>query len=438
MTLADIRRNAIFDVVPPRATSSVAVVGLGYVGLPTAVAFTTTGRQVAGIDISNRRINAILEGDVELLEHETKSLAEALSDATLSLSLSPESLIDADVVIICVPTPIDQHAVPDLGPLRSACQMVVEHARQGQLILLTSTTYVGCTNDLLAQPLRERGLAIGKDVWLAFAPERIDPGNTVHDVRTTPRVVGGVTPDCSRRAHDVLTAVCPEVVIVSSPEAAEMTKLHENTFRSVNIAYVNELAEACRSYDLDVTEVVSAAATKPYGFMPFTPGPGVGGHCLPCDPHYLLWHLRSRQTAMPIVEAAMAAIRQRPAHITDRVMECLQLLGKSPSDARVLVWGLTYKPNVADIRESPAMQIVDDLGRRGVAPQVHDSLVPDFQANGRRYTTVANPRESSWDAVVVCTIHADDDVLWATEGLGDVSCVVDATYRLTGTRVVRP
>jgi nucleotide sugar dehydrogenase len=434
MTIAPQQAPALSGVALQGATSSVAILGLGYVGLPTALACRDVGRSVVGVDISSRRRDEIAGHNVQLLANERDSLHEALADGTFRLTGDSTVIGSANVVMICVPTPIDERFVPDLEPLAAACQSVVTNAVAGQLIILTSTTYVGCTEDLLAAPLRAKGLEPGRDVHIAFAPERIDPGNQLHDVRTTPRIVGGVSPACTRRAEAFLSQLGPKVIAVSSPQAAEMTKLHENTFRSVNIAYVNELAEACRVYGLDAAEVVDAAATKPYGFMAFYPGPGVGGHCLPCDPHYLLWDMRAQRTDMPVVEAAMAGIRRRPVAIAERVLECLLLLGIAPHEARVLIWGLTYKPNVADLRESPAVHIVAELERRGLRPSVHDSVV-SAPPVGRN---TARPDEEAWDVVVACTIHSGDDLVWATEGLGDVSCVLDATYRLDGPRVVRP
>ncbi len=232
---------------------------------------------------------------------EPRSTATGFGSEAISRSLR-----SADAVIVCVPTPVDDHRAPDLGALGSACATVVEYAQPGQLLLLTSTTYVGCTHDLLVEPLRRRGLVAGRDIAVAFSPERIDPANERYPADRVPRVVGGATASCAGRASQVVAAVAPDVHVVSSAEAAEMTKLYENTFRAVNIALANELASVSRTLNLDAMEVIAAAATKPYGFFPFYPGPGVGGHCIPCDPHYLLWQLRALHHRAPLVEEAMA------------------------------------------------------------------------------------------------------------------------------------
>lgn len=260
-----------------------------------------------------------------------------------------------------MPTPVDRHLVPDLGALSAACASVVEHAVPGQLLMLTSTTYVGTTRDLLVEPLTARGFVVGEDIFVAFSPERIDPGNARHTQDTTPRVVGGTGRETTDRAAAVLARTAPSVHVLPSPEAAEMTKLWENTFRAVNIALANEFAENCRTLGIDPIPVIEAAATKPYGFMPFYPGPGVGGHCIPCDPHYLLWQLRAERTASPVIEAAMTAIAGRPGMVVRRVRELLGERGLATVGARVLVVGIAYKPGVADLRESPALEIIEEL-----------------------------------------------------------------------------
>jgi len=423
----------------PAPAYDVAVVGLGYVGLPTALAFAAAGRSVLGLDASPARLATIAAGEADLLPRDQQRLSRFLRRPVaqvadqddgaggLVTTDDPSRLAEADAVIVCVPTPIDQHLVPDLGPLRGACRTVVEHARPGQVLVLTSTTYVGCTADLLVEPLRARGLEPGTDVFVAFSPERIDPGNDVHLLEDVPRVVGGVTEECERRASALLGGYAARVHPVPSPAAAEMVKLVENTFRAVNIALANEFADVCRVLDLPVMEVIAAAATKPYGFMPFYPGPGVGGHCIPCDPHYLLWQLRRHRMRTPLTEQAMASIASRPRQVVDRVREVLSDHGRGLPGTRVLVSGVTYKPDVSDVRESPALEIYAGLRDAGADVAFYDPLVPSIRlADGTTAYGLESPTQQSPELAVLVCHHAEDDLSWTT----DVPLVLDATFRL--------
>ena len=276
----------------PTISGKVAVIGLGYVGLPTALQFINSGFSVLGIDLSASRRASIRHLDVDLLPSERARLKVALDSGRLVLTASDSALDDADAVIICVPTPIDDHLVPDLGAVRQACRTAVAHVHPGQLLILTSTSYVGTTRDELIAPIEATGLTVGSDLNVAFSPERIDPGVT-HNRQVVPRVVGGATPTCTRRAAELFEGAGSQVHVVSDPETAELTKLIENTFRAANIALANEFSVAAGALGVDVMEAIAAATTKPYGYMPFYPGPGVGGHCIPCDPHYLRWQLQA-------------------------------------------------------------------------------------------------------------------------------------------------
>ena len=412
--------------VPPALTFDVAIVGLGYVGLPTALSFCAAGDRVLGVEISDLRRDVIRCGRADLLPRDQQRLTEALSTDSLYLSENESMLADAAAVIICVPTPVDRHLVPDLTPLRAACATVVRHAMPGQVLILTSTTYVGTTRDLLVGPLRERGLEVGRDIFVAFSPERIDPGNNQVAQEQVPRVLGGVTAMCSRRAHDVLSSYASVVHVVSSPESAELTKLYENTFRAVNIALANELADLSRHLDVEVMEVINAASTKPYGFMAFTPGPGVGGHCIPCDPHYLLWQLKHLRGMAPLIEQAMSSIAMRPLRVLDRIREVLSAAGRPVRDSRVLVVGVTYKPGVQDVRESPALEIIDLLIDAGAAVDYVDPLVPSLRiGNGSTLTSVVEPPAGSYDLVLLMTLHPGTDYEWAANH----PLVLDTTYR---------
>ncbi|WP_441245142.1 nucleotide sugar dehydrogenase [Kitasatospora sp. McL0602] len=405
---------------------TVAVIGLGYVGLPSALALLATGCRVIGIDVSTERLAAIRRQDVDLLPSDLTRLAEHSEDPLFTLTTDAAALAGADSVIVCVPTPVDSYLVPDLGALAGACATVVEHAVPGQLLMLTSTTYVGTTRDLLVEPLAARGLVAGTDVHVAFSPERIDPGNSRHTQDTTPRVVGGVTERCTELAAELLALTAPSVHRVGSPEAAEMSKLFENTFRAVNIALANEFADNCRALGLDPMEIIDAAATKPYGFMPFYPGPGVGGHCIPCDPHYLLWQLRKLRVSSPLVDTAMTAIASRPRQVVNRVRELLADRGQPLAGARVLVSGVAYKPGVADLRESPALEIIEELLDLGAEVSFSDPLVARARIHGTVLESVADPAAEKWDLVVVHTVHPGADLGW----LAEHGKVLDATYRL--------
>ncbi|MEE1620521.1 nucleotide sugar dehydrogenase [Zafaria sp. Z1313] len=405
----------------------VAIVGLGYVGLPTALAFHAAGARVLGVDVSARRLEEIFSYRADLVESDRARLDEALEDEHFLLTQDTSVIQAAAAVIVCVPTPIDAHQVPDLKILRGACAMVVDTAVAGQLLMLTSTTYAGCTRDLLVEPLAARGLEAGTDVFVAFSPERIDPGNTRFAQEDVPRVIGGATRACAAKAHALISRYAHRTHTVASMEAAEMTKLLENTFRAVNIAMINEFAEACRDLDVSVTEVIDAAATKPYGFMAFYPGPGVGGHCIPCDPHYLLWQLRKRHRGAPVIEQAMTAISQRPGRTADRVREVLSGAGAGIRDARVLVLGVSYKPDVADLRESPALEIITELRAMGADVGYHDPHFAAIDFGGERLAHVEDPAGFGADLVLLHTRHSAVDLDW----IDPRAIVLDATYRAT-------
>ncbi len=404
----------------------VAIVGLGYVGLPTALAYHGSNSRVLALDVSERRIAVIRAQQADLLEVDQARLAVALDHPGFVLSTDPDDLSRAAAVIVCVPTPVDEHLIPDLTILRAATAMVVEHAVAGQVLMLTSTSYVGCTDDLLAKPLAERGFTIGADVFVAFSAERIDPGNASFDHDEVPRVVGGATAECEEEATKLLLRYVTNVHRVRSLAAAEMTKLLENTFRAVNIALANEFADICRSLDLNPADVVDAAATKPYGFMPFLAGPGVGGHCIPCDPHYLLWQLRKQRVAAPMITQAMVEIAARPHRVVDRVQEVLSAAGTGMLGTRVLVVGIAYKPDVADLRESPALEILDELIQRGATVGfVDDHFDAVTLPSGARLTAVTDPAAFGAQLVVLHTRHASADLGF----IEPHQLVLDTTYR---------
>ena len=431
--------NTFIDTDTTAEHTVVAVVGLGYVGLPTAIALRQAGNRIVGIDISSRRLDAIRQGEIELLGEELQALREHLDGDGFVLTEQIQALDAADVVLICVPTPIDEQLQPDPRILRGACAAVVRHARPGQTIVLTSTTYVGTTRELLVQPLHRRGLDVGEDVFVAFAPERIDPGVEGHEQLSTPRVVGGVTEACLQRAEAVLAHTCLRVHRVSSPEAAEMVKLYENTFRAVNIALAFEMAEACRAYALDPVEVIDGAATKPYGFLAHYPSAGVGGHCIGVDPYYLLGPLRELGRPALVAEEALRKVSGRPRHMAWRAHELLSRSGRPLKDAHVLVVGASYKPGVADMREAPAVEIIARLQNEGAHVDYYDPLVPTLRVGEEELRSVRvelrgegpnvgrgeSVNLKRYDLAILATLHPEHDYGW----LARCPAVLDCTYR---------
>ena len=381
----------------------IGVVGLGYVGLPLVVAFAEAGHDVVGVDVNARVVASLGEG---------RSHIEDVSDETMrSISerfhASPRyaDLAKVDAVIVAVPTPLTANREPDLQPLIDTGTALANVLQAGQLVVLESTTYPGTTRERFGPLLEESGLAAGRDFNLAFSPERIDPGRTDYTLRTTPKIVGGLTDECLRRAVELYSEVCDEVVPVSTPEAAELTKLLENIFRSVNIALVNELAILCDRMGIDVWEVVDAAATKPYGFMSFKPGPGMGGHCLPVDPFYLAWRAREFDMQTEFVELAGEVNQRMPYFCVDRIARALNDQAKSVKGSRVAIVGVSYKPGVGDLRESPALKIVRLLRDLGAEVSYHDDFVPELADFGLR---------SEWpedaDCVAIVTAHPGLDL----------------------------
>jgi len=410
----------------PAGVSSVAIVGLGYVGLPTALALHSQCPRIIGIDVSQARLDAISVGEADLSRADHRRLDATLRDGSLELTTEPRAAAEADAVIICVPAPVDSDHMPDLSDLRSACAAVVAHARSGQTIILTSTSYAGTTRELLIDPLEERGMHVGSEVFVAFSPERIDPGNAEHLQRETPRVVGGATAECATRAAEVIRRLTDTVYLVSSAEAAEATKLYENIFRAVTLALANEFADVCGALQLDPIEVTLAAGTKPYGFLGAFPGPGVGGHCIPCDPYYLLWQLGKQERTAPLIEQAMRSISLRPQRVIDRAGEVLAADGRRLAGARVMIVGVSYKAGVGDMRESPALAIIAGLARQGAEVSYHDPLVPRIGLpDGRVLRSVPAPAGTDWDLVIIHTLHPGVDCSWAP----DCPRVLDATYQ---------
>jgi UDP-N-acetyl-D-glucosamine dehydrogenase len=386
-------------------TPTIGVIGLGYVGLPLAVAFAESGARVVGVDLDARRVAAVAAGRSFIEDVPAATLAPLVRAGRLDATDDVTALKEADAVVICVPTPLGKSKEPDISFIVSAADAVASIIRAGQLIVLESTTYPGTTQEVLLPRFEARGLGAGRDFFLAFSPERIDPGNTEWRLRDIPKVVGGLTPACRELVAALYGRITARVVPVSGPETAEMVKLFENTFRSVNIALVNEFAIMCRKLGISVWEVVSAAATKPFGFMPFWPGPGLGGHCLPSDPYYLSWKVRMAGYEPRFIAFADEINRHMPAYVVQLVADALNDRARSVRGARVLVLGVAYKPNVADTRDSPAIEIVDMLTAKGARVAYHDPHVPALTVDGARLESVATVRPADYDLLLVLTNH---------------------------------
>ena len=397
----------------------IGVVGLGYVGLPLAVAFAEEGHEVVGLDADPRKVDALAEGTSYIEDVPSERLA-ALDGRLTSTSRYPD-LSSCDAVIICVPTPLTNSREPDLSYMVDAATSLAAVLQKGQLIVLESTTYPGTTRERLRPILEESGLAAGRDFHLAFSPERIDPGRTDYTIRTTPKIVGGLTEACTARAVELYSQICDEVVEVSSPDAAELAKLLENIFRSVNIALVNELAMLCERLGIDVWEVVDAAASKPFGFMRFDPGPGMGGHCLPVDPFYLAFKAREHDFYPEFIELAGKVNQSQPDWCVRRVERALNDAGKSTNGAKVLLLGVSYKAGVGDIRESPALKIIRLLSELGADVSYHDPHVAELPDNG---LASADLEEGLGSADLVCIVTAHPTIDYA-EVVERSSLVID-------------
>jgi UDP-N-acetyl-D-glucosamine dehydrogenase len=382
------------------------VIGLGYVGLPLAVAFAEAGDRVVALDIDPQKVAAVAAGE-SYIEDVASERLEAVGGA-IKATTRYADLARAEAVLICVPTPLTTNREPDLGPLNAAARALAQVLQPGQLVVLESTTYPGTTRERLVPLLEESGLRLGEDLHVAFSPERVDPGRTDYTLRNTPKVVGGMTPACLERAAELYSRVCDHIIRVSSPEAAEMTKLLENIFRSVNIALVNELAILADRMGIDVWEVVDAASTKPYGFMRFEPGPGMGGHCLPVDPFYLTWRAREFHMSTEFIELAGKINQQMPHHCVARIEQSLNDVAKPIRGSRILILGASYKSGVGDTRESPALRIMEELAKRGGLVSYHDEYVPKLPELGLESVPLGGD-VSDLDAVVLVTAHPGID-----------------------------
>jgi UDP-N-acetyl-D-glucosamine dehydrogenase len=407
---------------------SIGVIGLGYVGLPLAVAFAEAGEHVVAVDVDEAKISAIEAGESYIEDISSERLQAALSNIEAWSHFAP--LAKADAVLICVPTPLTANREPDLGPLIAAGTALGTVVQRGQLVVLESTTYPGTTREQLVPLLEHRGLSVGSGLNVAFSPERVDPGRTDYTMRNTPKVVGGITPECTERAAELYGLICDEVIRVSTPEAAEMSKLLENIFRSVNIALVNELAILAERMQIDIWEVIDAAATKPYGFMRFEPGPGMGGHCLPVDPFYLTWRAREFHMSTEFIELAGKINQQMPYYCVERIEQALNDVEKPVKGSRIAILGVSYKGGVGDIRESPALRIIEVLAQRGAVLNYHDAFVPALPQLEMESAPLEQVLDA--DAIVLVTAHPGIDY---DELAGSARLFIDLRGKTRGLRV---
>lgn len=417
-------------------TAQVAVIGLGYVGLPLAVEMGKVGFEVMGVDTSARKVDLVSSGKSDVQGISEFEVAGLKAVGKLRATQTYDCIDDADVVVVCVPTPLDKTRDPDVSFILGAFGEIKDRLHKNQLVILESTTYPGTTHELVLPLLKESGLKVGQDFYLAFSPERVDPGNQIYTITNTPKVVGGITAACTKMASHFYRQLISDVVPVSSTQTAEMAKLLENTFRSVNIGLVNEVALMCDRLGIDVWEVIDAAATKPFGFMPFYPGPGLGGHCIPIDPHYLAWKLKTLDFNARFIELASEVTRSMPAHVVSKVVDVLNDFEKSLKGSSVLILGATYKPDVGDIRESPALDILEMVQAKGAKVAYHDPYVPHIQIDtlNLKCVNLDEARLKKADCVVITTNHSAYDYEWIVE---HARCVVDtrnATKHVPGSK----
>ncbi len=404
-------KSQLLDKISSRSLQ-VAIIGLGYVGLPLATTFAEAGFHVTGIDVDQSKVDLANKGQSYISDIDSNDLQRLIAADRLTFTTDFNALDQVDAISICVPTPLRKTREPDISYILSAMQQLRAHLHKGQLIVLESTTYPGMTDEVLLPDLESTGLKVGTEFFLAFSPERIDPGNPHFDTKNTPKVVGGITPVCTEVAQAYYGAAIDHIVPVSSARVAEMTKLLENTFRAVNIGLVNEIAIICEKLNINGWEVIDAAATKPFGFMRFQPGPGLGGHCIPIDPHYLSWKLKTLDYTARFIELATEINSSMPHYVVNKITDALNEQRRSLNGATVLVLGLAYKRNVSDIRKSPALDIIQDLLKHKAVVLYNDNYVPSLTL--KEQTLHSQPLSSGLlqaaDCVVLVTDHSYYDI----------------------------
>lgn len=431
-------KNVLLEKITTRHLR-VAVIGLGYVGLPLATTFAEAGFHVTGIDVDARKVESANRGESYISDVASSTLQSLLASQRLHFSTDYAALEDVDAVSICVPTPLRKTRDPDISYILSAARQIREHVHAGQLIILESTTYPGTTEEVILPEIESTGLRVGKEIFLAFSPERIDPSNPHFGTHNTPKIVGGVTADCTELAQAFYGAAIETVIPVSSARVAEMTKLLENTFRAVNIGLVNEIAIMCEKLKINVWEVIDAAATKPFGFMRFLPGPGLGGHCIPVDPHYLSWKLKTLDYTARFIELASEVNSSMPQYVVNKVSDALNEQQRSLNGSTILILGVAYKPNVGDVRESPALDIIQLLLARKATVLYNDEYVPTLSLGAQTLDSqsLSSALFQRADCVVVVTNHNYYDIPWLVSEARSLVDTRNITKGYTDEKIVR-
>lgn len=414
-------------------TACIGIVGLGYVGLPLAVEFAKAGFRVIGYDVSKRLTEQLMRGESHIQDVPNTELAPLVKSGKFVATTEEKKLFETDAISIAVPTPLGKTRDPDMSYVLAAAEAIERNCHPGLVIILESTTYPGTTRELMQPKLEGAGLTVGKDVFLAFSPERVDPGNKKWTTKNTPKVVGGITAACTEVASALYSACLESIVPVSGTETAELVKLLENTFRAVNIGLVNEMAIVCDKLGVDVWEVIDAAATKPFGFMKFTPGPGIGGHCIPLDPHYLAWKMRTLNYKTRFIDLASEINSEMPAVVVRKVASALNEEKKSVKGSHILVLGVAYKKDISDMRESPALDVIRLLEAQGADVVYHDPHVPTYREDGhdRASVPLTDAELKRADAVVIVTDHSVIDYQHVVDLAAVVVDTRNATAKLT-------
>ncbi len=418
-------------------TAVAGVIGLGYVGLPLSVELANVGFKVIGYDIAKDKINLLKKGKSDIDDVPHADVERIVKSGKFIPTFDPKLLKKMDTISICVPTPLSKTKDPDVSYILSALEMIKKYIKKGTLVVLESTTYPGTTEDLIRPEFEQMGLKAGKDFFLAFSPERVDPGNPIYTTKNTPRVVGGTTPICTKVAKTFYEQTIPNIHAVSSTGAAEMVKLLENTFRSVNIGLVNEVALMCDRLNLDVWEIIDAAGTKPFGFMPFYPGPGLGGHCIPIDPHYLSWKLKSLNYYAKFIELAGDINSHMPEYVIDRISKMMsKRFSKALNKSKIIVLGIAYKRDIKDVRESPALDVIRLLENSGSKIYYNDPFVPSINWNGDKMhsTKLTKSLLNKADLTIILTNHTQYDYQWIVDNSKAVFDTRNATKGITKNR----
>jgi UDP-N-acetyl-D-glucosamine dehydrogenase len=428
-------KKKLMDKIKGRS-AKIGIIGLGYVGLPLAVSYAEGGYSVIGFDVIKDKVKMINRGKSYIDDITDDRLKPLVKGGKLKATADDKLLAKMDCVSICVPTPLSKTKDPDISFILAALEWVKKYIHKDMLIVLESTTYPGTTDEVIRPHLEEGGLRVGKDFYLAFSPERVDPGNATFNTQNTPRVVGGATAKCTRIAKAYYEAVIPNIYPVSSTQAAEMVKLLENTFRSVNIGLVNEMAVMCHRLGLDVWEIIGAAATKPFGFMPFYPGPGLGGHCIPIDPHYLSWKLKTLNYYARFIELAGDINSHMPEYVVERITRMFNDNGKSIKGSKIVVLGLAYKKNITDVRESPALDVMKLIEQLGAKMYYNDPYVPSIRwKKGTLKSTKLTARLlKSSDMTIILTDHTDYDYQWVADNSNLIFDTRNATAFVKGNK----